>query len=323
MRMPSLDVTRQMSTSIVGGNPGEGDESLEPIIAHGSRMSWAGILRPGDEFTPAVKSQLAVIDPDSNDALKRYFGKWDSKYQRFTTNFTSSKIRVRAISPRQEVKGDGIQCILHWLDRKEIIRPTFYGDGWPKELWDTFRAHLDNLPKGTVAEKLRSFLDSDLEQKNEFVSLWRRRIKTGTLVGPDDQKGLDKYWLPVPATLILEDKTSTQCMFSWSPSATFYETLSEALTSSEANEKKPDHQNQAKYYAECVLAQLHGVNFDSPSDFIEDQTYSNRAEVRELLSSFGKLEKERISNKRFGKLDRFGSSGDALELLPKKAERDT
>ncbi|MDH2900800.1 MAG: hypothetical protein PXY39_07485 [archaeon] len=39
---------------------------LEPIIAHGSRMSWAGILRPGNEFAPAKKSQLAVITGDSS-----------------------------------------------------------------------------------------------------------------------------------------------------------------------------------------------------------------------------------------------------------------
>jgi hypothetical protein len=70
--------------------------SLEPMIAHGSRMSGAGILRPGDEFTPAGKSQLAVMTEESGPPLKRYFGKWNITYRRFTTNLTSANSEVEA-----------------------------------------------------------------------------------------------------------------------------------------------------------------------------------------------------------------------------------
>jgi hypothetical protein len=38
---------------------------------------------------------------------------------------------------------------------------------------------LEELPEGTIAEKLRRFLDSDLKEENEIVSLWRKRLKTG------------------------------------------------------------------------------------------------------------------------------------------------
>ena len=282
--------------------------SLEPMIAHGSRMSWAGILRPGNEFTPAIKSQLAIITADSDVALRRYFGKWNGAYNRFTTNFTSPKIKVIAVQPDEE-PGDGIQCILHWVYQKDLIRSdngsVCFGDGWPKEFWDVFTSELDNLPEGTVAAKLRSFLDSDLQAENEIVSLWRKRLRNGTLVRFEEREELDKYWLPVPATLVV-DKVKTQCVFSWSPGASFYGSLSEALSSTEGIEKKPDYQNQAKYYLECVLAKLHGVKFTFPNDFLEDEEYANRPEVKALQGPFTQLEKERISDRRFGLLDRFG-----------------
>jgi len=269
-------------------------------------MSWAGILRPSDEFAPAAKSQLAVISADS---VTRYFGKWSNKYSRFATNLTSAKIRVKTVA-LGEVPTDGIQCIIHWVDREDVIRSdkgsVCYGDGWPKKLWNLFTSEMQTLPQGTVAEKLRNFLDSDLQEENELVSLWRKRLKTGSLVGSDQQRDLDEYWLPVPATLVLNDETETHCIFSWSPGAHFYKSLSEALSSSEVIERKPNYHNLAKYYLECVLAKLHGVRFDPEYDFIEDEVYSNRAEVKELVDSFTLLEKERISDRRFGQLDRFG-----------------
>lgn len=295
-----------MSTQVAYPDLSKKEEvALEPIIAHGSRMSWAGILRPGDEFTRPAKSQLCVITAADTDVrLRRYLGKWDNSYKRFTTNFTTSRINVRAVAPGASSR-EGIQCILHWLDQKDMIRSEFYGDGWPKEVWDSFRTELSNLPKGTLAQKLRSFLNSDLREENEFVSLWRKRVRSTALIRLEEQEELDKYWLPVPATLIFNG-TSTDCIFSWSPGTIFYGSLIEALSSPEAQEKKPDLENQAKYYLECVLAKLHGVKFDSPSDFIEDKAYVLRPEVKELLASFTKLEKERISDKEFGRLDRFG-----------------
>ena len=279
-------------------------------------MSWAGILRPGNEFTPAKKSKLAVLTTDSDIPFRRYFGKWDGVYNRFATNFTSSKIKVEAIAPNEE-PSDGIQCILHWVDQKDMIRSdkgsVCYGDGWPKELWDLFTSQLDNLPQGTIAEKLREFLDSNLLEENRFVSLWRSRLRKGTLV--DEQKeDLDRYWLPVPATLII-DREKTQCIFSWSPGALFYESLSEALSSFEAIEKKSDYQNQAKYYLECVLGKLHGVKFDSQDDLLQDEEYAHRPEVKGLQDSFTQLERERISDRRFGRLDCFGFSDRSSKTI--------
>ena len=76
----------------------------------------------------------------------------------------------------------------------------------------------------------------------------------------------------MPATLVSESRTS-ECIVSWAPRATFYRTLSEALSSSEASRRKPDLENQAKYYLECTLAKLHGVNF-GPDDYIDDNAYA-------------------------------------------------
>jgi predicted site-specific integrase-resolvase len=103
-----------------------------------------------------------------------------------------------------------------------------------------------------------------------------------------------------------------ECIFSWSPGAIFYGSLSESLSSPEAQERKPDLERQAKYYLECILAKLHSVEFDSPSDFIEDRAYAIRPEDMELLDSFTKLGKERILDRKFGRLDRFGFSQKVL-----------
>jgi hypothetical protein len=82
--------------------------------------------------------------------------------------------------------------------------------------------------------------------------------------------------------------------------------LTEALASQEAIQYKPDVENQGKYYSECMLAKLHGVSFDNPNDFLEDHEYAARPEVQRLRDSFEKLERERISDRKFGRLDRFG-----------------
>ena len=250
---------------------------LEPIIAHGSRMSWAGILRPGNEFAPAKKSQLAVITGDSSNSVKRYFGNWNSSFSRFTTNLTSPNIRVEAVKPGNR-PSDGIQCILHWIDSEYMIRSdkgsVCYGDGWPKDLWNAFIFQLGSVSEGTtIAEKLRSFLNSDLQETNELVSQWHRRLRAGSLVSSEKQLEIDRSWLPVPAKLV-GSHISTQCILSWSPGATFYRNLSEALASREASVKRPDPMNQAKYYLECTLAKLHGVSFDFADDLLEDQKYA-------------------------------------------------
>jgi hypothetical protein len=282
------------------------ESPLEPMIAHGSRMSWAGILRPGNEFAPAKKSQIAVITEVSGERVTRSLGNWNSSYRRFTTNFSSPELKVEAVHPGEKT-GKGIQCILHWIERSDMIRSdeggVCYGDGWPKELWDAFISEASTLAGETIAKKLRVFLDSDLKGENRMVAQWRSRVREGVLVPPNEQSEIDKSWLPVPAKLFLDDKES-ECIFSWSPGASFFHSLSEALASPEARQKKPDLSNQARYYLECTLAKLHGINFDDPNDFLEDRKYALCSEVKEIQDSFSKLELERIS--KFGRLDKFG-----------------
>jgi hypothetical protein len=282
---------------------------LEPMIAHGSRMSWAGILRPGNEFAPALRSQLAVMTEESGQLLERYFGKWNASFKRFTTNLTSARIRVEALEPGQRREG-GIMCVLHWVDPKDMVRSdkgsVCYGDGWPVELWDSFTAHLGGLPGYSVGEKLKCFLDSDLEEATESVKLWRARVRAGAIVPPEERTAIDEYWLPVPARLT-SDAGPANCIVSWSPGATFYRSISEALGSREASKKQPDLANQAKYYLECTLAKMHGVRFES-GDFLEDVAYERTEEYQRFAGAFEELERQRISNPRLGALDRFAAS---------------
>ena len=284
---------------------------MEPMVAHGSRMSWAGILRPGNEFAPAFRSQLAVMTAESGPPLKRYFGKWDATFCRFTMNLTSSKIRVAALQPGQRSEG-GVMCVLHWVDRRDMVRSdrgsVCYGDGWPTGLWEAFTSQLANLPDGTIAEKLQGFLGSDLLDENESVRLWRARVRGGATVPAEARTFIDAHWLPVPAALVSDDGPS-RCIVSWSPGADFYRSMSDALASRGAEQRTPDPANQAKYYLECTLSKLHGVRF-GPDDHVEDPRYEDTREVREISESLERLERHRIADPRFGSLDRFSSKRD-------------
>jgi hypothetical protein len=286
---------------------------LEPIVAHGSRMSWTGILRPDDEFPSAARSQLAVLTAESGPPLRRHFGRWSGTYRRFTTNLTSAKIVVKALQSGQRPSG-GILCVLHWVDRRNMVRSdkggVCYGDGWPVKLWDAFVSESGNLPPGTIAEKLRSFAESHLREKQGIVAEWRARLEEGVLVPPEERRAgyamIGENLLPTPATLVTDDGTG-ECVVSWAPWANAYRSLSEALASSEAREKKPDRASQAKYYLECTLAGLHGVKFRQ-DDYIEDEAYERTPEFLEVGPSFKKLERELIA--KFGTLDRFGLRED-------------
>jgi len=169
-----------------------------------------------------------------------------------------------------------------------------YGDGWPTHLWNAFISKLEALADGSVAEKLHSFLNSELLNSDEIVTLWRERVRAGEIVHPQKRLSIDTYWLPVPATFI-----------SWSPGASFHRTMTEALASKEATLRKPDLAKQAKYYLECTLLRLHGVTF-GPDDYIEDRAYAVTRNVREIQESFEKLERQRIADPKLGLLDRFG-----------------
>jgi hypothetical protein len=278
--------------------------ALEPIVAHGSRMSWAGIFRPGDEFPRSRKSQLAVLTAESGPPLTRYFGKWSGTYRRFTTNLSSAKLVVKALEPGRR-PGDGIRCVLHWVDRRDMVRSdnggVCVGDGWPVELWKAFVSELDNLPDGTVAEKLRSFSESNFQEGNAMVAEWRRRLRAGRVIPPERGRPVfGESWLPIPARLDAENGT-TGCIVSWAPSARVYRSMSEAIASSEAVHK-PDLVNQARYYLECNLAKLHGVKFGK-DDYVEDEVYERTAEVLKVGKSLMKLERERIA--KLGPLSRF------------------
>jgi hypothetical protein len=274
-------------------------------------MSWAGIFRLGDEFPRSVKSQLAVLTPESGPPLVRYFGKWSGAYRRFTTNLSSSKLVVKALEPGTR-PGDGIQCVLHWVDRRDMVRSdqggVCLGDGWPVKLWKAFVSELDNLPGGTVAEKLRSFSESNTQEGNAMVAEWRERLKAGSVSPPERGRTVfGESWLPTPARLDTGSDT-TDCIVSWAPSARFYRSMSEAIASSE---EKPDPVSQARYYLECTFAKLHGVRFGN-KDYIEDEAYERTAEVLEVGRSMRKLERERIA--KLGTLSRFdfrGGGGDS------------
>jgi hypothetical protein len=279
---------------------------VEAVVAHGSRMSWAGILRPGDEFPRPVRSQLAVVSSETGSPLERYFGAWSEAYHRFTANLTTAKVRVRALKAGEEA-GGGIWCVLHWVRREDMVGSgkgsVRAGDGWPKGLWDAFVSELDGLDGGTVAQKLQGFLRSDVLEENEAVSGWREEVGGGS-VGRRSIFGTG--WLPVPAELTTDDGDSNACVVSWSPGAGFHGSLSEALGSPEGGRTEPDEVNQAKYYAECMLGGLHGVRFDSPGDHLEDAAYALRPEVRRAWSLLGRLERRRIADPALGLLDRFG-----------------
>ena len=281
---------------------------MEPMVAHGSRMSWAGILRPGNEFAFASKSQLAVMTTESGPPLQRYFGKWDAAFRRFTVNLTSSKIRVVALQPGQRSE-KGVMCVLHWVDRRDMVRSdrgsVCYGDGWPTELWEAFTSQLADLPDGSIAEELQRFLDSNLLDENEAVALWRKRVKGGVTVPPEERASIDERWLPVPALLVSAEQPS-RCIVSWSPGADFNRSISDALASRVASPRRSDLTNQAKYYVECTLSRLHGVRF-GPDDCVEDLRYEDTKEVLEIRESFEKLERQRIADPKLGLLDRFGS----------------
>jgi hypothetical protein len=282
---------------------------LEPIVAHGSRMSWAGILRRGDEFPSPKVSQLAVLTAESGVPSRRYFGRWSEAYRRFTTNLTSTNFLVKTLQPGQRPKG-GIMCVVHWVDRNDMLRTdkggVCHGDGWPVELWKAFVSELDRLPPGTVAEKLHSFADSRMQERHTVVAEWRARVNDGVVLplGEDGLHGLGESLLPVPVKMITPDGPG-ECIVSWAPQGKVYRSLSEALASPAASRRGPDLENQARYYLECTLAKLHGVRFGR-YDSIEDEGYETTGEVLDLQASFRSREARRIA--KFGALDRLGFS---------------
>jgi hypothetical protein len=306
----------------------EGQDDLEPIVAHGARMSWAGLLRPGDEFPLPRRSRLGVLTAAAVGAApKRYFGAWSGVYRRFTSNLTSPGIMVTVMPPsgrRPTVEGErGIECVVHWVDRRDALRTdakgVCHGDGWPLALWEAFVSRIDDLPQGSVAKRLRIFAAAsstsreEEEREDPVVREWRALLRGASPPLPPARSRLGPGWVPVPATLLTGSGARTgvgsYCILSWSPQrpagAPIFRSLSEALSSSEALRRKPDLQSQARYYLECDLAKLHGVRF-GPDDLLEDEVFARTPEVLSLRERLTAAERERIADPRFGLLDRFG-----------------
>lgn len=280
---------------------------LEPIVAHGSRMSWAGMLRPGDEFPRANMSRLAVLRAESGPPLTRYFGSWSTRYRRFTTNLSSARIEVRTVEPGER-PGPGIVVIVHWIDANDLRRSDVGGvraaDGWSPELWNAFTSEIDHLPLGTISEKLRSFLDSRRQERDPIVAGWREMVREGATRPSFPATSTVAGWVPVPARLTA-DTVTTDCIVSWDPQAPAFDSLSDALESPWAVRHPPDRMNQARYFLECELAQLHGVRFGS-CDSVDDRRFARSPECSALREAFARLERARISDPERGLLDRFG-----------------
>jgi hypothetical protein len=270
-------------------------------------MSWAGILRPGDQFPPAIKSRLAVMTASSGPRLRRYFGSWSHRYRRFATNLSSPRIRVE-IFEAGRAPALGIQCIVHWLDRRRVIATgpgsVCSGDGWPRELWTAFTSTLDELPPGTVAEKLNHFaVEADSPDQPEIVTGWRAQLRTEELPALTSASAVGGGWVPIPAELITPEGTS-HCIVSWAPFASTYRSLSEAIASPLADRQQVDLVSQATYYVECTLAELHGIRF-GPDDGIEDEEFAKRTEVMEVQERLRRFEEDHIASPGYGRLDAY------------------
>lgn len=145
---------------------------------------------------------------------------------------------------------------------------------------------------------------SEFDEEVPVVAEWRRRVRgepwsregTGSRIGPG--------WFPIPARL---DGTAGthNCILSWSPSASPYSSLDQALRSNRSDREPVDRTNQARYYLGWVLARLHGVSFGS-GDAIEDASFERTEEVRELSEAYFEQETSRIVEARRGRLDRLG-----------------
>jgi hypothetical protein len=281
---------------------------LEAIVAHGARMSWAGILRPGDEFPRAKISRLAVMTSTSGSPLTRRFGSWSARYGRFTSNLSSPAIRVE-VGETGRSPSRGIQCFVHWVDREAMLGTgpgtVCSGDGWPVELWSAFVAAADRLPRGSVADQLASYaFDGEWDDRIPAVRDWRASLRSGAPKESPSKAVTFASWIPVPAELISESGMS-HCTVSWSPSTLRFASLDEAVSSKLALKLGLNLQGQTAYYLECVMATLHGVQFGS-DDLIVSEAFEDRPEVKALRGSYLRLERTRIADPRLGRLDRFG-----------------
>lgn len=282
---------------------GPGD--LEPILAHGARMSWAGLLRPGDEFATSYRSRRATVTTVAGPPLRRFYGGWSTRYRRFTSNLSSPHLRVTLATPDAPPSA-GIDAIVHWVARRDLLASgpgsVAAGDGWPPALWAAFLACRDRLPPGSVGEQLRAFARASTPDEEPTVTAWRRLLRDGGDTDRDRAGPLGEGWLPVPAELESPDGPRV-CIASWSPSPVRFESVTAALASDLAEQRGADVEQQARYYLECRLATLHGIRF-SADDALADRAFEAGPTVRGLRATYASLEEGRIGDPSYGRLDR-------------------
>jgi hypothetical protein len=271
---------------------------LEAIVAHGARMSWTGLERPGDEFPAARRCRRAVLRSESGPALRRGFGTWSGRYRRYTTQLSSPSVSVWPLEPDARAR-EGVQTLLHWVPRRSFEHTgpgsVCAGDGWPVALWERFLADPGRDRALPLATALRRFLDSDASAEHPVVAAWRAAVS-------GHRGGNGRGLVPVPARLVLPEAES-DCLLSWSPGAPVLASLTEALTGSAAPEGDPDLAAQARYYLECTLGRFHGVEF-GPADSVPDAEFERSEAYRGLAVDLEPLERRRIAER--GRLDRLG-----------------
>ncbi len=280
-------------------------ETGELIVAHGARMSWAGLLRPGDEFGRFRKARVVTLTTPGGPPLARYYGAWSERYRRFTSNLSSPHLRIHAEATSGTVPG--IRCLLFWVDRAQVrdVGPgsVCRGDGWPVEFWTAFTAYSDRLPGASLAERLLAFLRSDLGADLPVVAGWRRAIGAPTS-NVAERRTAGEGWYPVPA-IVEGAPLPAVGIVSWSATPRRFASLSEALRSPEAERLRPDRGAQATYYLESRLSGRHGVEF-GPNDHLADPGFEATPACRAVAGSMAATEDRRISDPAFGRLDRFG-----------------
>lgn len=280
------------------------DVAWEAVVAHGARMSWTGLLRSGDEFPPTRRSRRVVLSALSGPPLERLYGSWSDRYARFTLNLSSPNVRVRTVAP-DEADRSGIQAIVHFVDRADMIRTDGRGvadsDGWPRSLWRAFLSRADSLPGDSLAEKLRTYLESALDGDLPAVASWR----AGVGERPDARAGVDALgWIPVPVRLE-GAATVGHAVLSWSSGGLRFPSLTAALRADAPRGSEVDEAKQATYYLECQLARLHGVEFGH-HDAVTDSTFEASESYRAVAPMLLDRERRYLNDPRRGALDRFG-----------------
>jgi hypothetical protein len=286
---------------------GAASPRLEAIVAFGARMSWAGLLRPGDAFPRSTRSQRAVLEATSGEPLRRVVGGWSVRHRRFTLNLGTPRVQARAI-PAGGSMPAGVPCLLHWVDRSAFLGigpgTVCAGDGWPIELWQRFLSRLEVASGGSIAEQLHRYLAEPGTTDGREAAAWRALVGTNAPDPRESERFLGTGWLPFAAPLEAAGDRS-MCLLSWSPSIERFATFHEALASPTAGRLRPDARSQATYFVEATLARLHGVHATAP-DALADPEYLRDPIVQEVLATLEPEERTRINDPRFGPLDRFG-----------------